>query len=47
LRTLCLGCAFVALAFTAPGAQSPPPNVVMFFMDDLGYGDVGSATASR
>jgi hypothetical protein len=34
LRTLCLGCAFVALAFTAQSAQSPPrPNVVMFIMD--------------
>jgi arylsulfatase A len=43
LRTLCLGCAFAALAFTAQSAQSPPrPNVVVFIMDDLGYGDVGS-----
>ena len=34
---LCISCAFLALAFTAPSAQSlPRPNVVMFIMDDLG-----------
>ena len=43
MRKLCLTFAFVALALTAQSAQSPqPPNVVMFIMDDLGYGDVGS-----
>ena len=47
MRALCISCAFLALAFTAPSAQSPPrANVVMFIMDDLGYGDVGSYGAS-
>ena len=42
MRTLCLG-ALIALAFATPTAQTPSrPNVLMFIMDDLGYGDIGS-----
>ena len=42
MRTFCLG-ALVTLAFATPMAQVPSrANVVLFVMDDLGYGDVGS-----
>jgi arylsulfatase A-like enzyme len=42
LRSLAPSLALVALGLAGPLAQSPRPNVVMFIMDDLGYGDVGS-----
>ena len=43
MRTLCLSLIALVAATTAPVlAQSARPNVVVFIMDDLGYGDVGS-----
>jgi arylsulfatase A-like enzyme len=43
MRTIWVSCALVGLVFATPDAQSQPrPNIVIFIMDDLGYGDVGS-----
>lgn len=36
LSILCVGCA------TKPPAPQDPPNIVLIFVDDMGYGDLGS-----
>jgi arylsulfatase A-like enzyme len=42
MRTFFFG-ALITLAFATPTAQTPSrANILMFIMDDLGYGDVGS-----
>ncbi|HEY1066951.1 MAG TPA: sulfatase-like hydrolase/transferase, partial [Pirellulales bacterium] len=54
LRSL-LACLSLALAFCSTSATplvgaetpSPPPNVVLIFIDDLGYGDIGPFGATK
>jgi len=40
-------CLLLALAVVAPATSQRPPNVVLIYADDLGYGDVAAYGATR